>query len=616
MADAAKGPRPRRLPLSGDDEPRLSPTALAFLAIFIIVVGVAIGASLLYLQVFAGKGPALAIDVGYDGETLLIHHGGGVELAPGDYRVLIDGADRTRDARLTTGTGNFSAGRVLTLKAPAPVQGVVIRYDGDAGSHVAIAERYAEEFVPTGADDPWAMAFPTKPSSTPQAAEVPPREYAYPPAPAPQGLGEGPRDGLVYVAAADSSPIPAGTVLRCDGRGDEVEIGEALRQAGTVVLLEGAYHLSRRVTIPDHTTLMGQGKGRTVLEFENDADPYQPIEVSSPYVTIRDLRLQGQGFIRISASHVRVRDVTATSVTSDGRRLASGGNGMFFVWASTADVEDVEFYACTAYDCSTHGFNMNQDFSDRVPRTIRSTRFVNCYAALCGYGEAGGSRSPWITGFDLQESQDLVDCRVVNCIAESNWESGFHLEPGARTDASGREIGPRTVCEGVVFESCIAKNNGWRNTDPDRFFMSGFYVHRNANLTGCSSIHNRNSGFYVQGGETIRFDACTDRGSTYGWMIVKSSHDVVLDGCRSDDAEIWALWSAYASRVTVSDFVQTNAGAARGVQSILGWYRDDPRYERAVTDSSFEIAASGPAGTEAISRAGSGNRYRITTVPA
>ena len=209
---------------------------------------------------------------------------------------------------------------------------------------------------------------------------------------------------------------------------------------------------------------------------------------------------------------------------------------MFFVWADRADVEDVEFYACTAYDCSTHGFNMNQDFSDRVPRTIRATRFIDCYAALCGYGEAGGSRSPWITGFDLQESQDLVDCRVVNCIAESNWESGFHFEPGARLDASGREIGPRTRCEGLVLEGCIAKNNGWRNTDPARFFMSGFYVHRNANLTDCSSVHNRNAGFSVQGGEKLRFDGCSDRDSTYGWLIVKSSHGVALAGCRSDQA--------------------------------------------------------------------------------
>jgi hypothetical protein len=167
-----------------------------------------------------------------------------------------------------------------------------------------------------------------------------------------------------------------------------------------------------------------------------------------------------------------------------------------------------------------------------------------------------------------------------------------------------------------VLQNCIAKNNGWRNTDPGRFFMSGFYVHRNANLTGCSAVHNRNAGFYVQGGERIRFDRCSDQGSTYGWLVVKSSHDVVLENCRSDEARVWALWAAYASRITLTDFTQVGAGSARGVQSILGWYKDDGRYGRPVTDSSFEIAASGPAGTAPITREGAGNHYAITAVPA
>ncbi|NLX49290.1 MAG: hypothetical protein GXY82_05350 [Methanospirillum sp.] len=611
MAVADRGQRPRFLSLSDDEQPRLSPTAVAFLVVFLVVVGAAIGAVLLYLGVFAGQGPPLEIEVGYDGETLRVHHAGGVDLAPGDFRLLVDGEDRTRDARLESGTGNFSAGRTLVLPAPSPVQGVVVRYEGDEGPRGPIARRYAEAFVPTGADDPWAMPFPPEPRSTPRAAEVPPPEYAFPPAPAPLPLPGEPRDGLVFVAAADSPAIPPGTVLYCDGSSDEEEINGALVRAGTVVLLEGTFHLSRRVSVPSNTTLMGLGKARTVLAFENAADPYQPIQVAAPHVTIRDLQLQGQGFIRVSASHVRVRDVLATSRMPDGRRLPSGGNGMFFVWADRDDIEDVEFYGCTAYDCSTHGFNMNQDFTDRVPRTVRGARFVNCYAALCGHGVAGGSRSEWTTGFDLQEGQDLVDCRVVNCIAESNWESGFHAEPGSRVDASGREIGPRTVCEGLVLENCISKNNGWRNTAPGRFFMSGFYVHRNANLTGCQSFHNRNAGFYVQGGEDLLFEDCTDRGSTYGWLIVKASREITLRNCTSDRAGVWALWAAYASRLSIEDFTQTGAGSARGVQSMLGWYKDDPRYSRAVTDSVFRIAASGPAGTVPITREGRGNRYEI-----
>ncbi len=615
MALGDYGRKHRKPVPSGDDEPHLSPTALAFLVVFLVVIAVAIGAGLLFLQLLAGHGPALSIEVGYDGSTLRIHHGGGIELPPGDFRVLVDGKDRTRDARLENSSVgvNFSAGTTLALPAPAPVQGVRVQYEGDQGGHVVIAERYAEEFVPTGRDDPWAMPFPPSATATPRGAEVPPREYTYPPGPAPQPLAEEPRAGHVYVAAADSAPPRSGEVLRCDGKNDEVEITEALRRAGTVELLEGTFHLSRRLTLPDHTALTGQGRTRTVLEFENTADPYQPIEVAQPFVVVRDLRLQGQGFIRISASHVRIRDVVATSRTKDGRLLPSGGNGMFFVWADRADVEDVEFYACTAYDCSTHGFNMNQDFSDRVPRTTREIRFVNCYAALCGYGTAGGSRSPWITGFDLQEGQDLVDCQVVNCIAESNWESGFHAEPGTRLDAAMREIGPRTRCEGLVFKNCIAKNNGWRNTDPARFFMSGFYVHRNAVLQDCRSVHNRNAGFYVQGGSALRYDRCSDVGSTYGWRIGKSSQGIELENCSSRDARVWALWAAYTSRLEVTNFTQTDAGGARGVQSILGWYKDEGRYGRPVTDSFFGITAVGSTALSPITRDGSGNRYEIET---
>jgi hypothetical protein len=99
-------------------------------------------------------------------------------------------------------------------------------------------------------------------------------------------------------------------------------------------------------------------------------------------------------------------------------------------------------------------------------------------------------------------------------------------------------------------------------------------------------------------------------------MIVKSSHGVALADCRSADARIWALWAAYASRITVTEFTQQGAGAARGVQSMLGWYRDDPRYGRPVTDSLFEITAIGPSGTAPITREGSGNRYKITVLPA
>ena len=85
---------------------------------------------------------------------------------------------------------------------------------------------------------------------------------------------------------------------------------------------------------------------------------------------------------------------------------------------------------------------------------------------------------------------------------------------------------------------------------------------------------------------------------------------------RRASIRVWAIWAAYASRLLVTDFTQAGAGSARGTQSMLGWYKDDARYGRAVTDSSFEIRASGPAGSTPITRAGTGNRYEITALSA
>ena len=51
-------------------------------------------------------------------------------------------------------------------------------------------------------------------------------------------------------------------------------------------------------------------------------------------------------------------------------------------------------------------------------------------------------------------------CEVVNCVASNNWESGFHLEPGARYGDNGENIGPRTVSKNIVFRDCVSSNNG------------------------------------------------------------------------------------------------------------------------------------------------------------
>ncbi|NLX48744.1 MAG: PKD domain-containing protein [Methanospirillum sp.] len=433
-------------------------------------------------------------------------------------------------------------------------------------------------------------------------------------------------ENRVCVAASDSVLTPPnGTQLYvCDGVDDEREINDAIVAArgGIVELLDGTFRCSDRITLQASTTLRGQGSANTTIQIK--AKPgstgYLPVSIGAPYVNVGGFTLRGNGFIMVTRSHVRVRDVHATSVDLDGNWCLAYGNGMFFVWvAPPVDViDDVEFYACEAFNAHTHGFNMNQDYNDRVTRATTNIRFLDCRATGCGYGVAGDpgitdptitstnqSKSEWITGFDLHEWQDLVNCEVVNCVATDNWESGFHLEPGARYS---NPPGPRTISKNIVFRNCISSNNGQRNTYADHFFMSGYYLSRDTHLQDCVSFNNRNCGYYVHGGANTSFEGCTDDGSTYGWKVCKASEEISIADCTCANNLRWALWLAFSRGIDVTGFRHTGVTSDRGFQSILGWYKNESAYQLPVTDSSFEITAVGN-GMPIINEEGERNTY-------
>ena len=253
---------PAGLTLSGDDEPRLSPTALIFLVVFVVVIAVAIGAALLFLQVFAGQGPPLGIEVGYDGTTLRIHHAGGVELAPGDYRVLVDGKDRTRDARLESGTGNFSAGRTLALAAPAPVQGVVVRYEGDQGAHVAIAQQLRRAVRADRPERSLGHAVPAPADHDPQGARRSRRRST-------RSRPRRPRSRSPRSPAPASSTWPRPTPLRSRPARSSAATAPTTTSRSTTpsagpgrsCCWRGPSTLSRRLTLPGPHGPDGPGEG-------------------------------------------------------------------------------------------------------------------------------------------------------------------------------------------------------------------------------------------------------------------------------------------------------------------------------------------------------------------
>ncbi len=421
-------------------------------------------------------------------------------------------------------------------------------------------------------------------------------------------LMQGATAASILIAASDSSDAVRNAAdYRCDGIGDQVQINDALDRiagsGGVVNLAAGTFHGDGVIYVPGRVTLVGQGEGSTTIELINSGDTDLPIEVKSPDVSLSSFTLRGTGYIKITTGQVTVTDVAATNVGTNGHRYPAGGNGMFFIWADgTHNIEDVSFINCRAVDCNTHGFNLNA--KGTAPKETRNIRFINCQATRCGFGEE--SRDTDITGFDLQEENDVYDIQLIGCIADDNWESGFHFEPG-------EDETPPTVKQGIVIRDCISRNNGQRNTltYPYHTFMAGFFVHRNAVLTNCRAINNRNAGYFVQGGRNIVFNGCTDDGSSYGWKIVKWSSGVTLNDCRASDNKIWAIWSAFADHVALNRFVQDNAGGLDGYQSMLGWYYGEPAYEHPVDDSYFDITAYGNHALPILNVNGTGNTYLL-----
>jgi PKD repeat protein len=412
------------------------------------------------------------------------------------------------------------------------------------------------------------------------------------------------------VAASDSSAASKATAnFICDGYNDQVEINAAFNalpaEVGTVQLTEGTFHCSDVIHPTAGSELLGSGQERTVIEMLNQFNSYLSISIRNPGITLRGFTIRGQGAVTIRASQVIVQDVTATSIGLDGKRYSTRNDGMFYLWGDGSTLEDVIFINCKAVDSVTHGFHMN---AINLPRETRNIRFIGCQAIRCGFGEAGGSPSEWITGYDIQEDNDLYDVQLIGCLAEDNWESGFHFEPG-------EDKTPPTVKKGITMTDCVSRDNGQRNPQQYPYhdtFLSGYFVHFNAVLTNCISENNKNAGFFVQGGKDVVFNGCTDTGSTYGWKIVKAASDITLNDCTTSDNQFWGLWSAFANHIVLNRFSQNNIHGNLNYQSMLGWYYDEDAYQLPVTDSSFNITAYGDTSLPIINQEGAGNTYSLS----
>ena len=381
------------------------------------------------------------------------------------------------------------------------------------------------------------------------------------------------------VAASDAGAASkASADFVCDGNGDQEQINNALARGGEIILTEGTFRTSGTVYVKGNSVFRGQGPDKTVLSMAGDYAAR--VDIALPGVTVSDLKITNRGWLMITTSNVKVHDVTI----QDSKKTAPTVNGMFFVWADGRVCENIEFVRCKAIDVGSTGFNLN---GCRSPRVNRNIRFENCLALRCGNA---GSGKIWAVGFDFHEGADLYDLYVNNCRAEDCWESGFYFEPNFYNGADPNTAIPVQVNSRV--NNCVAVNNGWRNTEPTRFYMTGYYLSSGVTLNNCVSLNSRNNGFWVwQGAKDVILNSCTDDGADKSFQV-RTGTNLRFNNCVSKNARTHALYAWGSSDVVFSNFRIVNPKKSSGAVS-LGLREDHPNDPWPVKGCTFDILLTG-----------------------
>ena len=403
----------------------------------------------------------------------------------------------------------------------------------------------------------------------------------------------------IIVAASDSSAASkAGADYTCDGIDDQYEIQAAIdalpARGGTVQLTEGTFKCSGNILPRSYTTLKGQGDDRTTLVFTNNG----LIWMKNDSVALEGLRATGSGYsgksahrgvIYITASHMWIKDVTATADRSI--------QAVFYVQSIegyTRDIEYIAFIGCVAESPGTYGFlHSSQDTDYTVHRYVQ---YTDCRAVDCGRDSRFNN---WVTGFDFAELNDIESLRVTRCIAEGNWESGFHLEWAPNKND-------------VVFTDCISRNNGQKpypdyyDTSGEYYFGAGYYAPKGAyTFNNCTAEGNSAYGFFFSYPDGVYLYDCTDletgRGKTdysqvkpTSFFIVQSlltnaNPSIVMENCESIKSFGYGLHIALMDHVQISNFRLTDPAGIDGKGAVVG---GSPRGALFV-DSSIDIHATG-----------------------
>ena len=242
----------------------------------------------------------------------------------------------------------------------------------------------------------------------------------------------------------------------------------AVNNGNLVLVTADAFQVDGSIYMRSGTTLMGEGSDKTTLNFANGGIIMDGVSNA----TVKGLHITGAATCQSWADGVTVTDHVWEDIHLDHVARGIINNAIGTRVQGGGVIDGLTYRQVFVDNPATWGFLINGNNFDGW---VKNALFEDCTAIRCGNSLGvtdPNSADAWIPGFDLAERCNIDGMRLVNCRADENWESGFHLE-----------IAPEV--RNVVFENCTASNNGQK---PRALYGAGFFCGDKAGFDECTFI--------------------------------------------------------------------------------------------------------------------------------
>ena len=363
--------------------------------------------------------------------------------------------------------------------------------------------------------------------------------------------------GAAVVAASDApEAVKQGADYRCDGTADEIEITMALQSHGAVILSPGTFEVNSSITMPQQSSLIGAGTGKTELVGGADlADQF--ILINMDHCTVANLTISSgdeaaadgivsnatssSGFVTgadqcTTLTHLVLRNITGDGIVMSGSNNRDCKLSQIHVWNATGmgyhlNCPDGSAHQIVAGTCGSHGVVLGTSSSN--------WRISN---AKSWYSDGDGfliqSVRHTLSQIEAQDNE-LAGIRILGYFVTVNGfladSNSWYGDTSLQNVHSGVEVG-RTSAGSTSGGSNVILSNGqaWDKNESSRGRCQAYGVRLRTGVRDLVlaniSTGNGSGGSHSNYTDGILFDTSSDMTHASNAVVACWSHSVDVTG--------------------------------------------------------------------------------------